>query len=55
MDLNYYYSRHQISLINATRAGSTEARLAHGRLAMLYAERINAHRRDLPAGSAPAL
>ncbi len=45
MDLNYLYSRHQISLINAKAATSAEARLAHLGLAKDYAARINgAHR-----------
>lgn len=55
MDLNYLHSRHQISLINAAAAQSTEARTAHRRLADLYAARINVQRRGLPAGSAAAL
>jgi len=55
MDLNYYYARHQISLMNAEEATSTEARLAHRRLAALYAEQVNSRRRNLPAGSARAL
>lgn len=55
MDLNYLHSRHQVSLINAAAATSAEARIAHRRLADLYAARINLQRRDLPAGSAGAL
>ncbi|WP_190282614.1 hypothetical protein [Rhizorhabdus histidinilytica] len=55
MDLNYLHSRHQISLINAAAAKSIEARIAHRRLADLYADRINLQRRDLPAGSAGML
>jgi len=55
MDLNYLYSRHQISLIKATSAKSPEARHAHQGLANLYADRINGTRRDLPVGSAKAL
>lgn len=55
MDLNYLYARHQTSLINAAGAKSSEARLAHSRLATLYAARINEMRRDLPRGSARAL
>jgi hypothetical protein len=54
-DLNYLHSRHQISLINAAAATSLEARSAHGRLAVLYADRINKHRLSLPAGSAALL
>ena len=55
MDLNYLYSRHQTSLINAGGAKSNEARLAHRRLADLYAACINDRRRDLPSGSAGVL
>ena len=54
-DLNYLYSRHQISLMNARVATGPEARSAHRKLAALYADRINLRRADLPAGSANKL
>lgn len=41
MDLNYLYSRHQISLINAGSAKCRDSRTAHLNLAKLYAQRIN--------------
>lgn len=47
MDLNYLYSRHQISLIQARAATCAEARAAHMGLAKLYAARINGARRTL--------
>jgi len=50
MDLNYLYSRHQISLINARAAKSTESRLSHLGLAKLYAARIDAVREKMEPG-----
>ncbi len=55
MDLNYLYSRHQISLMCAMRAASPEARCAHRGLARAYAERIRALRRSLGAPVIAAL
>ena len=55
MNLNYHWAHHQLSLINAKEATSNGARLAHRRLAAPYADQVNARRRNLPAGSAPAL
>ncbi|MBO9712836.1 hypothetical protein [Sphingomonas sp.] len=40
MDLNYLYSRHQVSLMLAKRAASPEARWAHRAMARAYAQRI---------------
>jgi len=40
VDLNYLYSRHQISLFMAENAASERARLAHQALAAGYAARI---------------
>ena len=40
MDLNYLLSRHQISLMRANTAASSEARIAHRNMARAYAERI---------------
>lgn len=54
MDLNYLYSRHQTALMAAAGAQSIEARATHKRFAALYADRINALRDGLPAGSARA-
>jgi 3-deoxy-D-manno-octulosonate 8-phosphate phosphatase KdsC-like HAD superfamily phosphatase len=47
MDLNYLYSRHQISLINARAAQCTESRLSHLGLAKLYAAKINSVREKM--------
>jgi hypothetical protein len=49
MDLNYLYSRHQISLINAGAAKCLGSRTAHLNLAKLYARRINSLRRPMLA------
>lgn len=51
MDLNYLYSRHQISLINAKNAKCSISRAVHLRLARLYATEINDIRSVLGAGS----
>lgn len=51
MDINYFYSRHQVSLMHADAALSPEARAAHLGLARLYAKQINDHRRERPAGA----
>jgi hypothetical protein len=45
MALNYLYSRHQISLINAHAAACGEVRLYQLELARLYAARIDKLRR----------
>jgi hypothetical protein len=41
MDLNYLFSRHQISLMRAAGAASAEARHAHRGFASHYAARID--------------
>lgn len=53
MDLNYLYSRHQISLMSADVAITPEAKLAHLGLAAGYADRIRAHQQS--AGSTAML
>lgn len=40
MDLNYLYSRHQISLIRACEAACASSRIAHTGLARGYASQI---------------
>ncbi|QNN65165.1 hypothetical protein H9L12_00435 [Sphingomonas rhizophila] len=40
MDLNYLYSRHQISLVNADAAVDPGARIAHQQLSRAYGEMI---------------
>jgi hypothetical protein len=47
MDLNYLFSRHQVSLMRADTAASPEARYAHRRFAALYAARIDERRHAL--------
>jgi len=48
-DLNYLYSRQQISLMAAESATTLEARFAHTALARAYGRRIDAHRKAEPA------
>jgi hypothetical protein len=40
MDLNYLYQRHQVSLVMAERAPTSQARRIHRELAELYGARI---------------
>ena len=40
MDLNYLYSRHQVSLLRAKIARNSCARLAHEGFSRVYAEKI---------------
>lgn len=54
MDLNDLYQRHQVSLINAKAAASSEARSAHLGLATLYARRINVLRGRMQKTTSPA-
>ncbi|WP_380878202.1 hypothetical protein ACFB49_16010 [Sphingomonas sp. DBB INV C78] len=55
MDLNYLYMRHQISLLRAVAAVSTEARWAHEQLAGRYADVIEVGQNNRPAkASRPA-
>ncbi|WP_294335799.1 hypothetical protein [uncultured Sphingomonas sp.] len=49
MDLNYLLSRHQISLMLAQSATTTEARHAHRGLATGYADAIHSARMVLGA------
>lgn len=44
-DLNYLYSRQQISLMAAESATTEEARTAHAELARAYGRRIEARRK----------
>ena len=44
MDLNYLYHRHQVSLMMADAAASTEARQTHRDLASRYGGLIDAER-----------
>jgi len=52
VDLNYLYSRHQISLINARAAKCDAARAAHMELARSYAAKIRGARDALGAKAA---
>jgi hypothetical protein len=54
MDLNYLLYRHQISLMRADSAASTEARHAHQGLARGYARRV-AELREVLAARLPML
>jgi len=38
--LNYLLHRHQVSLARSERSATAEGRIAHGKLASLYAQRI---------------
>lgn len=40
MALNYLLHRHQISLVRAQSSATAEGRIAHGKMADAYAERI---------------
>lgn len=53
MDLNYLFSRHQLSLLRATSAATPEARCAHRGLADGYAARIGDLQRRAGAAAAP--
>lgn len=53
LDLNYLYSRHQISVMRASAARSTEAAMAHAGLAAGYALEIQRRRDASGAGSHP--
>jgi hypothetical protein len=44
MDLNYLFSRHQVSLMRAEAATCSPSRLAHLGMATAYAGRIDAMR-----------
>ena len=49
MDLNYLFSRHQLSLVRATTAPSSAARHSHRGLAGGYAARIGDFQRGVGA------
>jgi hypothetical protein len=53
MGLNYLLHRHQVSLMRADAAATTEARQAHRELASAYAERVDAEGRAAGATAAP--
>ena len=50
MDLNYLFSRHQLSLVRATSAPCSGSRRAHRGLADGYGERIRAFQLGVGAG-----
>lgn len=49
MDLNYLFSRHQLSLVRATKASSSAARHSHRGLVDGYADRIRDFQRGVGA------
>jgi hypothetical protein len=51
MDLNYFLSRHQTSLIRAHGASCTPSRRAHQGLAAAYASRVNAYHEETGASA----